>query len=346
MSLLFRPRHLAAAFLSSGIALLWGAAVSAQEYPPAPVIVSEVIQRQVPQSISLVGTVQGRRSATIGSEVDGKIVRRLVEEGQTVKRGTALFRIENDPLESSRQEAEADVELRRFEHQRDQELYDQEAISEQQFRAGVYQLARAQSKEATLKRQLDDLTVRAPFAGSITRTLAEVGEWVNRGTNLARLVSTDTLRIYVDVPEAFVPRLNVGDEVEVVIEAMGAAPIQGRIAAVLAEGSAEARTFPVVIEAINPGKVRASMSARVTFSSPGEQDLLLVHKDAVVTSAFGQSVFIASEDKAVSRPLKTGLSYQEYIAVEGELQPGELIIVRGNERLRDGQAIRVIRKVQ
>lgn len=331
--------------LSAAVALLAGGAL-AQQFPPAPVIVSEVIQRPVNESVSLVGSVQARRAATIGTEVEGKITRRLAEEGQRVKRGTALFVLENDQLETGMREAEADLALRRFEHDRDKDLFGQEAISEQQYRASVYQLARAQSKEAAFKRQLEDLTVRAPFAGAITRTLAETGEWINRGAPVARLVSTDTLRVYVDVPEAFVTHLAAGDSATLVIEALGGAPISARVAAVLAEGSAASRTFPVVVEAPNPGGALANMSARVTFSSANAKPLLLVHKDAVVTGAFGQSIFVVSDDKAVSRPLKTGLAYQEYIAVEGDLQPGELAIVRGNERLRDGQAVRVIRKAQ
>ena len=144
----------------------------------------------------------------------------------------------------------------------------------------------------------------------------------------------------------FSPTIAAGDSATLVIEALGGAPISARVAAVLAEGSTESRTFPVVVEAPNPGGALANMSARVTFSSADAKPLLLVHKDAVVTGAFGQSIFVVSDDKAVSRPLKTGLAYQEYIAVEGELQPGELAIVRGNERLRDGQAVRVIRKAQ
>ena len=327
-------------------ALLLAGAVPAQQFPPAPVIVSEVIVRPVTPSISLVGSVQGRRAATVGTEVEGKVARRLAEEGQRVERGTALFVLENNQLETSMREAEADLDLRRFEHGRDKDLFAQEAISEQQYRGSVYQLARAESKAAALKRQLDDLTVRAPFAGAITRTLAETGEWINRGAPVARLVSTDTLRIYVDVPETFVTGLRPGDSASLVIEALGTSPIEGRVGAVLAEGSAEGRTFPVVVEAPNPGGVLANMSARVTFSGAEGDSLLLVHKDAVVTSAFGQSVFLADGDKAVSRPLKTGLAYQEYVAVEGDLRPGDLAIVRGNERLRDGQAVRVIRKAQ
>lgn len=336
-------RRLIPLFLATA---LWPFAAAGQGFPPTPVIVAAVIERPLPAELSLVGTVQPRRSATVGAEVEGKVVARQAEGGLRVKRGAALYRLQNDVLEAALQEAEADLDLRRYELAQDEDLYAKEAVSEQQYRTSRYELARAQSKHAGLKRQLEDLTIRAPFAADIIQPLVEVGEWVSRGTPVARLVSLDTFRVYVNVPEKHISRLRRGDTAQMVIEALGVEPIQGRIVAVLAEGYPDARSFPVVIEAPNPGGVRSNMSALARFTVGTEAKQLLVHKDAVVTSAFGQSVFLAQDDKAVSRPLKTGLAYQEYIAVEGDIAPGDLTIVRGNERLRDGQDIRVLRKHQ
>jgi membrane fusion protein (multidrug efflux system) len=60
----------------------------------------------------------------------------------------------------------------------------------------------------------------------------------------------------------------------------------------------------------------------------------------------GQVVYLARDGKAISRPVQTGLAHQGFVAVSGDLQAGDLAVVRGNERLRDGQAIRIIRKHQ
>ena len=115
----------------------------------------------------------------------------------------------------------------------------------------------------------------------------------------------------------------------------------------LAEGYAESRTFPVVVEARNhDGRIRINMSARVHFQIPQGHEAVLVHKDALVSGPTGQIVYIATDGKAISRPVQTGLAHQGFVVVNGEIAPGDLAVVRGNERLMDGQAVRIIRKHQ
>ena len=87
-----------------------------------------------------------------------------------------------------------------------------------------------------------------------------------------------------------------------------------------------------------------NMSARVRFRIAQARASLLVHKDALVSGPEGQVVYLARDGKALSRPVETGLAHQGYVAVTGELAPGDLTVVRGNERLRDGQAVRIIRR--
>lgn len=92
--------------------------------------------------------------------------------------------------------------------------------------------------------------------------------------------------------------------------------------------------------------MRSNMSAQVRFRIPQQGESILVHKDALVSGPMGQIVYLAQEGKAVSRPVQTGLAHQGFVAVSGDLEPGDLAVVRGNERLMDGQAVRIIRKHQ
>ena len=107
------------------------------------------------------------------------------------------------------------------------------------------------------------------------------------------------------------------------------------------------RTFPVVVEALNPqGLMRSNMSARVHFNIEQEGVTTLVHKDAIVNGPMGQMVFLAIDGKAVGRPVQTGLAYNGLVSVQGDINAGDLAVVRGNERLREGQDVRILRKQQ
>ena len=328
------------------LALLWLPGVlSSQERPPTPVIVAEVLEQPLVEDLSFVGRVQPRRSSRVAAETEGRVVRRFREAGQAVQTGDPLFELANDPLQASLAEAQADFDLRQFNHERSRQLRATDAVSEQDLRDDAYELARAQAKLAGLQAQAADLFVRAPFSGHIIQTFTEVGQWVGRGGEIAQVISIDTVRVYVDVPERYVPQLAVGDRADILVDALGGDPIAGRVSVILAEGYASSRTFPVVVVAANPtGRIRSNMSARIHFQLAQAKPSLLVHKDALVSGPQGSVVYLARDGQAMGRPVQTGLAHKGYVAVTGELAPGDLAVVRGNERLMDGQAVRIIRR--
>ena len=325
--------------------ILLPAALPGQERPPSPVIVAEVLEQPLVEDLSFVGRILPVRSSRVAAETEGQVVKRFKDAGQTVRAGDPLFGLANDPLQAALAEAEADLALRRFNHEGSLRLRATDTVSEQDLRNRAFELARAETRLSGLQAQVDNLLVRAPFSGHIVRTFTEVGEWVGRGGEIAQVISIDTVRVIVEVPENHVPQLSLGDSVAIVVDALGSDPVAGLVTAISAEGYAASRTFPVVVEAANPeGRMLGNMSARVRFRIAQARASLLVHKDALVSGPEGQVVYLARDGKALSRPVETGLAHQGYVAVTGELAPGDLTVVRGNERLRDGQAVRIIRR--
>ena len=325
--------------------ILLPAALPGQERPPSPVIVAEVLEQPLVEDLSFVGRILPVRSSRVAAETEGQVIKRFKDAGQTVRAGDPLFELANDPLQAALAEAEADLALRRFNHEGSLRLRATDTVSEQDLRNKAFELARAETRLSGLQAQVENLLVRAPFSGHIVRTFTEVGEWVGRGGEIAQVISIDTVRVIVEVPENHVPQLSLGDSVAIVVDALGSDPIAGLVTAISAEGYAASRTFPVVVEAANPeGRMLGNMSARVRFRIAQARASLLVHKDALVSGPEGQVVYLARDGKALSRPVETGLAHQGYVAVTGELAPGDLTVVRGNERLRDGQAVRIIRR--
>ncbi|NKB70924.1 MAG: efflux RND transporter periplasmic adaptor subunit [Candidatus Latescibacteria bacterium] len=324
-----------------------GRAAAPQGFPPAAVIVAEVLQQRIDDNIRLVGTVRPRRTSVVAGQTEGLVVKRLREDGQTVAAGAPIFRLVNDQLQAALAEARADVDLQTFNHEQSLQLYETDAISEQEVRDAAYQLARAKAKLQDLAAQDVDLLIRAPFSGHLVESFTEVGQWLNRGGPVARLIATDTVRVFVDVPEGHIGVLKVGDQALVFVDALGGQAVDGRIFSTPAEGYAESHSFPVVVEVPNPdGRLKSNMSAQVGFAAIQADSVTLVHKDALVNSPMGQMVYLAVDDKAVAQPVKVGQGHQGYIAVEGDLTPGSLVIVRGNERLQPGQAVRIVRQQQ
>jgi len=325
--------------------IAWPATGAAQGMPPAAVIVSEIVEEQIAPQVFLVGNVRARHTSRVATETEGKVVAILKDAGRPLLRGDAIIRLENEQLRAALEEALADVKLQKFNFQQSSDLFDQEAVAEQVVRDSEYELDRARAKLADLRSLRQAMEVRAPYNGFVVQTLVGLGEWVNRGDEVVHVVSTDTVRVQVDAPERYVDKLKPGDMAAIYVDALGADPYEGQIVAVLNQGFDASHTFPVIIETRNPDhRIRSGMSARVKFTLHQPAAALLVHKDALVTGPAGQVVYIAVDQKASSRPVKTGLAYKGFVSVEGDLKAGDLAIVRGNERLMEGRDIQIIRK--
>lgn len=331
-------------FAAGGCIVASGIAAHAQR-PPAPVIVSEVLTQQVVDEINLVGTVQGRRNSMVASETEGKVVAVFKEAGQPLRIGDPLIRLENDQLRAALIEALADVKLRRYNAEQSAVLLREKAVSEQTQRDNDYERDRAQAKLTDLRSRVDDLEIKAPFDGYVVQTTAELGEWIDRGEDVAQIISTDTVRVRVDVPERFIDGLRLGASANLYLDALGSNQFEGLVVAILPQGLSDSRTFPVIVETLNPQhRMRGGMSARVALKIERPGTAVLVHKDALVSGPMGHLVFLAQQEQAVARAVTAGMPHKGYISVQGDLAAGDLVIVRGNERLQDGQPIRVIRR--
>ena len=120
-------------------------------------------------------------------------------------------------------------------------------------------------------------------------------------------------------------------------------PFVGKISASLPEGDANARTFPVRVILPNADfKIRAGMEAKATFNLGTTKDALLVPKDAIVTAGSSRLVYVVAS--TVAQPVNIDVvGYHDgNVAVEGLLEPGDSVVIRGNERLRPGQPVEVI----
>ena len=194
-----------------------------------------------------------------------------------------------------------------------------------------------------LKDDIQKKTVEAPFSGFVAKEHTQVGEWLPVGGAVVTLVDMAQIKIAVDVPERYTVHLHPQDGVRILVGNISSEPLPGKISAILPEGDPNARTFPVRVRVKNPGsKIKGGMEARVTFNLGTEKDALLVPKDAIVTAGTNRLVFVVA-GQVVQPVMVQVLGYHDgSVAIEGPVSPGDLVVIRGNERLRPGQPVRVV----
>lgn len=216
--------------------------------------------------------------------------------------------------------------------------------------------ARAQVKvqEARIAQLEDDLerhTIRAPFDGYVVTEHTEVGQWVSKGAAVAAVAALDEVDVRVPVVEDYVRGVKLGLELGVTIDALPGEQLRGKLVAVVPQADPRARTFPVKIRVKNPRDesgvlVKAGMFARVHVPVGKPQMALVVPKDALVLGGPQPVVFAVRDGAAVPVPVTTGIAVDSLIQVEGQIAAGDLVVVRGNERLRPNAPVAVVETIK
>jgi RND family efflux transporter MFP subunit len=213
-------------------------------------------------------------------------------------------------------------------------------------------VAGQQETVARLEEIRNKYTVKAPFDGVVVSEFTEVGAWVSQGDSVAEVIQIHPVEVEAFLPEKLIPELTIGDHVLVELDARPSRPYSGVIHRIIPQADVRSRTFPIRIrldEAVNATDegIMAGMLGRVTPDLPTATNVLLVHKDALVLEPERKSVIVVDPVKAESHngvtrviPVVVGIARGSHIQIQGEIQPGELVVIRGNERLRPGQKVK------
>ena len=340
------------------VALLAGA--HAQEQA-APVEVATLKPSGRDRILDLSGTVTAQRRAELSPRVGGLVAAIAADVGDRVRAGQLLLELDDELArlalrrdQAQLEEARTRVREARRLHGEARSLVDKAFLPETRLPASQAEVDIALAAERRIVAQSRESAERvarvsAPFEGVIVRRSTELGEWVDTGDSVFELVATRPLRIDVQVPQERFAELTPETPVLVMPDALPDLRLPGRIAARVPVGDATARTFLVRVLVDDAGdRIAPGMSAHVQFRLGEDGSGVAVPRDAVLRHADGRAeVWLAASDGdgnvvARRREVRVGRTLGDRIEVADGLAAGQMVVVRGNERLRDGQPLRVV----
>jgi RND family efflux transporter MFP subunit len=327
----------------------------AKDPPPAKITVAEVKNGMVAPQAEFIGTVYYQEVSDVASEVDGLAEAVKFEEGQRVKKGQILVQLGSEMLHknyqatvSTYEQVLSELEIARIDLIRKEKLFKRKSIAEQTYDEERFQVIGLEKRAASLKAQVERIEIelrkkliRAPYAAVVLERRVDRGEWIAEGASVAVLAKDDVVDIVVEVPERFIPFLRQGMTIRAAINGH---QVEGKVIAIVPRGDIATRTFPVKIRTSNKFSLIEGMSARVILPTGQPRPSFIVPRDAVLPK-FGQNiVFTVKQAKAGVLPVNI-VGYEGLNAgIEGRgLEAGMLVVVDGNERLRDGQMVSVKR---
>lgn len=309
-----------------------------------PVTVGKVERGSIARTAAVSGVVEPIRTVGVNSQLPGALLQVLVQEGDVVRVGTPLARLDDRELAAQLAAAEAAYQVAEAAYQRAEQLRDRKVITVPEYERDRTAFAAAKAQYDQLRTRIGYATVRAPVSGVITEKHVETGDVIGNQARLFSIADVSSLVVRVGVSELDVVELRNGDPVFISLDAYPNRELAGRIRRIFPSGDPTTRLVPVEV-AIDPasaGMVRPGFLARITFALSTHDNVLLIPQSAIIGAQGNEAVFAVEDGKAIRRTVETGLTSRGMVEVRNGLQEGEEIVFVGANSLRDGMGVRAI----
>jgi len=319
----------------------------AQKQEPIPVEAVQAKSGTILRRLNAVGTLSAIQSVTLRPEVNGKIAKIYFTEGERVKAGDPLYKIEDAIYKAKLKEAEARLALSREEYRRATQLLEKKFGTVQNRDKALAEMQMSEALVDEAKIRLEHTLIKAPFEGVMGLSNVSVGAFVSESTELANLVDLDPINVDFSIPESYLPHVHVGDLVDVTIEDYDILPVEAKIKAISPEIDEATRT--IMIRALLPNKelaYRPGEFARVLVLAGKIENAILVPETAIEREGDEEYVKLVVDNVAVRSTVSTGMRDGNEVEITHGVKAGDLVITAGQFKVNDGDEVKVVNQTQ
>ena len=279
-----------------------------------------------------VGTIEEEASASLSFPVPGTVARTFADEGQRVRQGQLLAELDPTSARRTFEAAEAALNQAKDACERLRQLHDAESLPEIQWVEAQTRLRQAESAFGIARKNLEDCSLSAPFAGVVGRRQASAGENVLPGVPVMTLLRIGSVKVRFSVPEQEIAGLGAESRIGVVVAALGDRAFTANPAA---------HTYDVRATLPNDGgELLPGMVCRVTVSPAGAAEEIVVPVRAVQQAGDGSRfVWTVRGDSAVRTAVTTGRLVNDGIVLTGGIAAGDRVVVDGMQKIGEGSKV-------
>ncbi len=344
--------------------------IEVAQKPPIPVTAFILKPVEYIEEMEYTGKLEAASEIVVVAKAGGTIVKDLINEGDRVEKGQALFMLDDDSYRFAMQQAKAALDLARESQQeaksalkkaqvdanRFTELYREGAVSLSQkesadlalttasTRASDASVRQAEAAYNLTKDAWEETVVRSPISGIVASKSVFAGDTVSEGTPIAEIVDLSSFRIHLGISGADVMYINQGDSVYVQT-IPGEDKHEAQVEDVGVKANERTGTFPVILRMANPEQkkssvlLRAGMDVKVRFVKVKLSNALVIPTSALLQETGSSAVFVADGEVAVRKVVVPGPSNGVSTVISGGLREGEFVIIVGQHRVRTGDKL-------
>ena len=313
---------------------------------PVPVRMMQVQAASVSDTVMAAATLRPHESVMLRPEIDGRIVNLSFNEGQLVKKGVAIVKLDDAEPRAALAAAEADMRLAESRFKRSEELAAKGFISQQALDEARANLDVVLARVREVRVGLDRTVIRAPFAAMAGLRKVSPGAYVKKGDDIVELSAIDQLNLDVRVPEVYLPLVKIGQPVSVTVDALPGETFNGKVYAMEPVVDLASRGALVRARIPNPGgHLKPGMFARVSASLGNRPNAVVVPEQAVLPKGGKTFIYKVVEGHAMLTPVQLGRRTPGQAEVLSGLKAGDTIVVDGLLKLKPGAPIAPVEAV-
>ncbi len=313
------------------------------ESPPVPVETSVPERGDIYAVYAGTAAIEAYAEADVIARVAGEVREILVEEGDEVREGQILARLDGDRLRLELNESAARLRRLQRDYERNVNLREQGLISEGDFDRIKYDLEALQAEHNLASLELDYTQVRAPIDGVISERFIKLGNTLSVNDATFRVTSLDPLVAYLFVPEREFQNITAGQPVGLDIDALDGPPIIASVTRVSPIVDPVTGTFKITIEIYDEQRrIKPGMFARIGVVYDTHVNALQVPRSALVEDLGEVSVFVVEDGIAVRRVVETGFTATGMVEIVSGITDGDEIITAGQVGLQPDARVEII----
>lgn len=320
------------------------AALASMPPPPATVATAEVQTETWQPYLAAVGSLVASQGIQVTTEVAGKVSEIRFESGQQAAAGTLLLKLDDSVDRAELEGLVAERRLADLQFKRREELLESKTISRSDVDEARLRLENARAQVAAKQAIIGKKYITAPFAGWLGIRQVDLGEYLQPGAAIVPLETLDPIYVDYSLPERHLDQVSVAQAVEIQVQAFPGKTFTGRISAMDPGIDPGTRSLRIRATLENPqARLRPGMFAEVRTVLPERAAGLTLPQTAIIYNPYGDSVFVTEENGSGTsvhrRQVETGEVRNGRIEIVRGLDAGERVVIAGQVKLRNGQAV-------
>jgi len=305
-----------------------------------PVKISKIVTKPFISKVALTSVLEPIQKVEIVSKINGDIEEVFFDIGDKVSKDDSLVKIDDELYNAVYKQASAAYDLASSSLDRLQILFDKNLLSSQDLESAKSNEAAAKAAFTSAKLNLDYTDIKTPISGIVAEKYIENGNTVAQGTKIAVIMDVSKIKVLVGVNEFDINKIQKANKAYLEVDSLSNMTFMGKISAKGLSASAQGNTFPLEITFDNPSFIlKPGMMAKVKINKEYIPKSIFILQDTVLEREDGKFVYKVVDKKAILTKVKLGETYDDYVQILSGLSEGDLLVVKGQQNLVNGELL-------